>query len=168
MAHLAALPAIAKVVGVDGVLKALETFALEHPELEIKPAVSDGTLQRLIGNKVELLHGDFFELDDKVTGGRFDVIYDRASLVAINPSLRAEYVETMGKLLKPGGLILLVTLTRQDENGPPFSTPDALVQQMYGKQSWVESVNAIGGADPETNEDGSVQTSTYFLIKAKE
>lgn len=165
MAYLAASPAVDRVVGVDGVLKALETFAAEHPELAIKPAESSGKYQRLIGNKIELLQGDFFELDENATGGRFDVIFDRASLIAINPSLREKYVETMGKLLKPGGQILLVTLTRPDDAGPPFNTPESVVRRLYEKQLWVKSVSSIGEAEPEVKDDGAVWTSIAFLIQ---
>ena len=156
MAYLAASSAVERVVGVDGVLKALETFAAEHPELAIKPAEPNGNHQRLIGNKIELLHGDFFELDENATGGRFDVIFDRASLIAINPSLREEYVNIIGKLLKPGGQILLVTLTRPDDAGPPFNTPETVVRQLYEERSWVESVSSIGEAEPEVKDDGAV------------
>ncbi|KAL7524528.1 hypothetical protein ACHAXR_000611, partial [Thalassiosira sp. AJA248-18] len=43
----------------------------------------------------------------------FDTIYDRASIVAIKPSLRKDYVRLMGEQLSPGGKILLVTLDRR-------------------------------------------------------
>jgi len=169
MAHLAASPAVEKLVGVDGILKALETFAAEHPQLEIKPssAVSDGKYDRLVGNKIELLRGDFFGLDEHVTGGRFDVIFDRASLIAIDPSLRESYVETMGKLLKPGGQILLITLTRPDDAGPPFNTPETVVRQLYEGKPWVKSVEFLGASEPEVKEDGGVWNNISFLIKGK-
>ncbi|MGO2319568.1 MAG: thiopurine S-methyltransferase, partial [Vibrio toranzoniae] len=39
-----------------------------------------------------------------------DIIYDRASLVALPAEMRVQYVERLKQLLKPGGKILLVTL----------------------------------------------------------
>jgi Thiopurine S-methyltransferase (TPMT) len=50
--------------------------------------------------------GDFFGLDADATGGQVDSIWDRASMVAIDPVLRGAYVNVMKKLLKPGGTIL--------------------------------------------------------------
>jgi len=175
MAHLAVSPAVKRVVGVDGILKALETFASEHPELHIQPADADAdaddglvSYKRFKGTKIELLQGDFFELDDKVTDGRFDLIYDRASQIAIEPSLREKYVETMGKLLEPGGQILLVTLTRPDDEGPPYSTPEAVVRELYEKQPWVESLTVLEHpTGTETKDDGSVWANLAFLIQGK-
>ncbi len=53
-----------------------------------------------------------------------DIIYDRASLVALPAEMRVQYVERL-KQLWSGGKILLVTLDYdQDEMaGPPFSVP---------------------------------------------
>lgn len=177
MAHLAASPAVEKVVGVDGILQALEAFAFEQPQLEIHPAAAeeggggggDDGYRRLKGRKIELLQGDFFELDEELsTGGRrFAVIFDRASLIAIDPSLRERYVEITGKLLQPGGQILLVTLTRPDENGPPFSTPESAVRDLYEKQPWVESVTPVEHPAGEEVRDGGVWTNLAFLIQGK-
>mmetsp|Transcript_16300 Transcript_16300/g.28828 ORF Transcript_16300/g.28828 Transcript_16300/m.28828 type:complete len:295 (+) Transcript_16300:3-887(+) len=80
----------------------------------------------------------------------FDTIYDRASIVAIKPSLRKDYVTLMGELLKPGGVILLVTLDRRKtttdaakNDGPPFSIGEAEMRQLYESQPWVESVTLL-------------------------
>ncbi|CAH7323747.1 Thiopurine S-methyltransferase [Vibrio chagasii] len=62
-----------------------------------------------------------------------DIIYDRASLVALPAELRVQYVERLKQLLKPGGKILLVTLDYdQDEMaGPPFSVPKLEIDQLF-------------------------------------
>lgn len=80
----------------------------------------------------------------------FDSIYDRASMVAIQPSLRTKYVSLMDKLLGPGGAILLVTLDRREtltneakQDGLPFSINEAEVRQLYESRSWVESVTKL-------------------------
>ncbi|MEZ8610886.1 thiopurine S-methyltransferase [Vibrio sp. 10N.222.51.C8] len=62
-----------------------------------------------------------------------DIIYDRASLVALPEEVRVQYVERLKQLLKPGGKILLVTLD-YDQNemaGPPFSVPKLEIAQLF-------------------------------------
>ncbi|MEZ9061060.1 MULTISPECIES: thiopurine S-methyltransferase [unclassified Vibrio] len=62
-----------------------------------------------------------------------DIIYDRASLVALPEEMRVQYVERLKQLLKPGGKILLVTLD-YDQNemaGPPFSVPKLEIDQLF-------------------------------------
>lgn len=80
----------------------------------------------------------------------FDTIYDRASMVAIKPTLRNDYVTLMGELLRPGGVILLVSLDRRKttsvaakEDGPPFSMDEGEVRRLYESQEWVESVTLL-------------------------
>ena len=63
----------------------------------------------------------------------FDGIWDRAALVAIDPGDREEYSATQVKLLKPGGHILLSTLSYDQAkmDGPPHSVDEALVRSLY-------------------------------------
>lgn len=186
MAFLASQETTAQVVGVDGIRKALDEFAEEHTELSIQPdeeKSTDATFDRLSGNKISLLKGDFFALNETYTGGKFDIVWDRASMVAIQPVLREEYVKTISKNIKPGGKILLVTIEKRtgtDEaiaKGPPFSIAESDVRKLYEGQDWVESVTLLEEvdefvADPSMKERfvGEGVTSMYelyFLIQAK-
>lgn len=173
MAYLATKPAVEKVVGIDGIRKALDEFAREHPDLEIKETTfQSATHQRLDGNKITLLKGDFFDLDETVTDGRFPVIFDRASLVAIEPTLREPYVATIGRLIQPGGRIFLVVIektsgTEADLHGPPFSVPETEVRRLYEPLDWVESVAKIEGDGEEARKQGKDQISVFYLIQAK-
>ncbi|MEZ9321882.1 thiopurine S-methyltransferase [Vibrio sp. 10N.286.51.E5] len=62
-----------------------------------------------------------------------DIIYDRASLVALPEEMRVQYVERLKQLLKPGGKILLVTLDydQSEMAGPPFSVPKLEIAQLF-------------------------------------
>ncbi|WP_210472994.1 thiopurine S-methyltransferase [Vibrio crassostreae] len=62
-----------------------------------------------------------------------DIIYDRASLVALPEEMRVQYVERLKQLLKPGGKILLVTLDydQSEMTGPPFSVPKLEIDQLF-------------------------------------
>eukprot|EP00536_Pseudo-nitzschia_multiseries_P010594 jgi/Psemu1/67500/estExt_Genemark1.C_3280044 len=151
------------VVGLEGIRVALQEFADEHPELEIR-AVRDGdgngdssappAWERFEGKTVSLWKGDYFGLGGNGSDppppfpvGTFDAIYDRAAIVAIDPSLRPAYVKILDQLLKPGGGILMVTLERKttiDEarnRGPPFSIPEATIRQLFDSAGLLDDSN---------------------------
>jgi len=172
LAYLATHTGIRNVVGIDIVRNAAVEFADEHTEFTIQEVVDkqckeeDDTnnkkigkdMQTFKGNKLTILIGDLFQMP---TNDRYDIIYDRASIVAIKPSLRQDYVKLMGTLLQPGGSILLITLDRRkttsDEaknDGPPFSINEEEIRQLYESQSWVESVTLLEEVnDLTTDED---------------
>eukprot|EP00529_Nitzschia_sp_RCC80_P025781 CAMPEP_0113482328 /NCGR_PEP_ID=MMETSP0014_2-20120614/22861_1 /TAXON_ID=2857 /ORGANISM="Nitzschia sp." /LENGTH=351 /DNA_ID=CAMNT_0000375839 /DNA_START=32 /DNA_END=1087 /DNA_ORIENTATION=- /assembly_acc=CAM_ASM_000159 len=201
----------AYVVGVEGIDMALEEFANEHPTLGVKKitaspdVTSDGEdnsdgdgdgddkvkndtttkqgkmFDRYVGTNIELLKGDYFELDDTVTGGKFDIIYDRASLVAIEPKLRQAYVDVQGNLLRPGGKILLAVLERRGTEegmkmGPPYSVPESAVQDLFGSRGWCDSITMLEQTDqlerkPEDKKrypDLDQLLETVYLIQRKE
>lgn len=177
MAYLAQHGSVKEVVGVEGIRKAFEEFAEEQPELQVKAVVADDdAYERFVGVKTTLLKGDFFGLDEHHIGA-VDVVWDRASMVAISPSLRKDYVQVLHRLLKPGGSILLVTLDRRTGTpegmaaGPPFSISEAQVRELYESQEWVESVTLLEEMDeferkPDSKERHGKQgvTSFYELV----
>lgn len=128
---------------------------------------------------------DLLHKDDKSSPTKllFDTIFDRAALVAIEPTLRQDYVRLMGELLRPGGTILLITFDRRETttesakiDGPPFSVDEEEVRRLYETQSWVESVTMLEEVDELTTdadrerwmERGVVQLyEIVFLITKK-
>jgi thiopurine S-methyltransferase len=181
MAYLAKLSSVKEVVGIDGIRKALEEFAEEQPELNVSQQPQVGNYERFVGTKITLLKGDLFEFDELAAGGRFGAIFDRASLVAIQPTLRNEYVRVMGNVIAPGGKILLVTIERKSSDeeavnkGPPFSLSEQVVRDLYGGEDWVESISLLEQEDTFVKEPE--QKARYegldsmmeltFLIQAK-
>lgn len=167
---------VTEVVGVDGVQKALEEFSKENPDLEVhqesatEPSKAEhSAFARFTGKNILLLKGNYFDLNEDATDGKFQAIFDRASMVAIDPSLREAYIETIGKLIAPGGRILLVTIerrtgTEEDKSGPPFSIPENEVRRLYERHSWVNSITRL---DDNANSEEKM-ISLYFLIQAKE
>jgi len=178
-----------EIVGVDGIRRALEEFSKSHPDLNMHwtPASNDDesshvSHERLVGDSIALLKGDFLALTAEVAGGRFDAVLDRASMVAIDPALRAEYVATLSRLVQPGGRILLVTVDKRTGDpeaigkGPPYSIPEAEVRRLYEPQEWVESVTLLEEIDqfeakPDDEkfkkEGVTSMYELYFLIEAK-
>lgn len=141
-----------EVVGVEGIRLALEQFMEEQPDLKVQCTGTTNGFERFEGDKITLLRGDYFDLDDTKTGGKFGAIYDRASIVAIKPELREDYVQVLRKLICPGGKILLVVLERQGDEeamkkGPPFSFPDSTTRELFEEKEWVESMTLLEVTD---------------------
>jgi len=164
MAHLALRnDQVSHVCGIDGVKKSLEEFCSENPALEIKEDTkATSKMSHFVGNKITLLQGDFFTLTEQDTEGKFEAIFDRGSLVAIDPSLRQDYVQIMSKVIAPGGRILLVVVVRDDDQGPPFHLSESTLKELYESQDWVESVQPLEGDFAEKG-----FACQYYLIQAK-
>ena len=149
MSYLAKQRKVAEVVGVDGVRMAMEAFTRENPDLEVQPIQNGvgGSFEKWKGYSTTLLTGDFFDLDVDTAGGTFDAAWDRGALVAVDPSLREQYVDKLGELLsRPNGRILLSTYVRSNgdtKTGPPFSIDEGEVRQLFEKRPWVESVELL-------------------------
>lgn len=119
------------VLGIEISRGAIEEF---FAEAGLSPtATPHGAFERFAANGITLLCGDFFELS------REDVrevrgVFDRASLNALPPELRARYAEKMRQILPKDAVTLLIT-TDYDQaqmSGPPFAVADAEVQSLYG------------------------------------
>ena len=126
----------------------------------------------LAAPKLTLCCGDIFALP---SAPAFDRIWDRASLVALDPAQRAKYVATLTAALKPGGTVLLQVLHREAgaaavlAGGPPFSVSPADVQALYGKAfdiKKLESTDAMS-SNPRFKASGLTKVSqvTYLLVK---
>lgn len=145
-----------EVVGLEGIRIALEEFIDEHPDLKISKEAVEGTsevpFERFMGDSVSLWKGDYFDLLEpsdelKSSIGTFEAIYDRASIVAIEPEMREKYVRILDSLLMVGGKILLVALERvaspekefATKIGPPFSIPEDTIRTLFA--------NVVGDSD---------------------
>jgi thiopurine S-methyltransferase len=118
-----------QVMGVELYQAAVEAFfaenALPAPEINQQNAFS---VYQSTG--IEIRCGDFFQLDESE---KFELMYDRAALVALPQSMRPDYAQKMLRLLAPGGKCLLVSFEYDpaELQGPPFSVNEAEVRQLY-------------------------------------
>ena len=64
----------------------------------------------------------------------FNLIYDKAALVALPPHMRQNYVKKIITLTGPHTNILLhgFSYNQHEMNGPPFSVPEKEVKALYG------------------------------------
>ncbi|MGZ3713294.1 MAG: methyltransferase domain-containing protein [Bdellovibrionota bacterium] len=76
---------------------------------------------------------DFFALPSlPFHRGRYDLMLEYTFFCAIDPGLRARYVETAAALIKPGGLLvgLFFPLSSKEE-GPPFVVKREEVEELF-------------------------------------
>jgi thiopurine S-methyltransferase len=91
------------------------------------------------GGGVQMWCGDVFDATPERMG-LFDGVYDRAALVALDPATRARYVDTLTKLLIPGGRILLVAFSYDQRklDGPPWSIDFRTVKALFQRDFVIE------------------------------
>ena len=80
-------------------------------------------MRRLAGpdTQMEILQQDLFSLSHKMDG-TFDYVLEYTCYCAIDPKRRAEFVDLVARLLKPGGMyISLAFPLTQQQGGPPFA-----------------------------------------------
>ncbi|UPQ86873.1 thiopurine S-methyltransferase [Vibrio sinaloensis] len=82
-------------------------------------------------DELSIYTGDFFTAPIKPV----DVVYDRASMIALPAEMRVEYVHRIQSLLNPGGRVLLVSLDydQSEMAGPPFSVPEQEIRELYAQ-----------------------------------
>ena len=120
------------VTGVELVKKAICQF-FEEQELEYE---CNGN--RFEAKGITIINDDFLTLTRQDIG-QIDLIYDRASLVALPISMRLDYIEKINELLPIGGQQFVNTLEYSPFMGePPFSvTPDE-VKKYYGQTHHIQ------------------------------
>jgi thiopurine S-methyltransferase len=82
--------------------------------------------------RITMVCGDMLACTREALGS-FDAVYDRAALVALHPSMRRAYVDTIARMLAPAARTLLITFEYDQSkiDGPPWSVPEADVHSLY-------------------------------------
>jgi len=92
----------------------------------------DGAFEVWEADEIRILLGDFFALEPRRVADCAGV-YDRASLIALPPAMRARYARHLQDVLSDGAPVLLVTLEYEQTamQGPPFSVGEDEVRALY-------------------------------------
>jgi thiopurine S-methyltransferase len=119
------------VTGVELSAVAVESLCLEQGILARRSA--GDAFDRFESDGLRLLRGDLFDLTREALGA-VCAVYDRASLIAFAPDMRARYVDHITALTTPGTKSLLITVeyAQHEMPGPPFSVSAAEVEKHYG------------------------------------
>ncbi|XP_070557151.1 probable thiopurine S-methyltransferase [Ptychodera flava] len=162
-----------RAVGVEFSELAIKSFFSEHKiEYSSTPmeGVPNGTVYTSKDGKIKLFQCDFY-LFTEMHAGKFDIMWDRGSLVAINPSDRTRYVDKMTSLLKPDGSYLLSSLNFNEDafKGPPFPIPLEVVKSLFGNACNVDFLeeNDIKAIDEELGPKTKYMFEQVILLTFK-
>jgi thiopurine S-methyltransferase len=131
------------VIGVELSAIAVEAF-FDESELPFERSEIDG-FSVYQSSRIRLLQGDFFDLRAHHLDG-CGLVYDRAALIAMSPSIRPRYYEHMLSIVPADCNMLLVTLEYEqaEMSGPPFSVPADEVHDSYRDAF---TIDRLGGED---------------------
>lgn len=156
-----------QVVGVELSPLAVESFFSDN---DLKPTVrcnGDFLVSEVDG--LQIFCGDFFTLQSADLGN-INVVYDRASLVALPVDMRIKYVSSLSTLLSTNTQILLITLAypQHEMQGPPFSVQGEEVDKLFSTWCDVELLASEDVLEQEIafKERGltSMTEQTYRLV----
>ncbi len=109
----------------------------------VASAQKDARFVRYQSSDISLLLGDFFDLNATDLDG-ISAVYDRASLIALPPTMRTSYAQHMAAVLAPGVSVLLIALDYppQEMDGPPFAVSAAEVEALFTAHFTIELLAA--------------------------
>ncbi|GAA4467983.1 thiopurine S-methyltransferase [Nibrella saemangeumensis] len=114
-----------RVIGVEIVEKAVFQFFDEN-KLSYERIGN-----RFVSGNITIFCADMFTLTPEEVG-EIDLVYDRASLVALPFSMRMNYLRKLEELTQPGCIYFLNTLEYAPTmDTPPFSIPPAEVERYF-------------------------------------
>jgi thiopurine S-methyltransferase len=150
----------------------LSQLAVEHffSERNLKPTVqSSEHYERWTQGPYELLCGDIFDLPH-LDNSDIDAVYDRASLIALNPFQRKQFAQTLIEVLPNHVKILLVTLEYpQDEMaGPPYSVLEEEVRNLFEPNfniTLLHSLNLLKNTGRYRDHGVSTMEEKIYLLK---
>lgn len=131
-----------RVRGIELSPLAVETFFTENGLQPKREPM--GNFERWSAGPYELFCGDIFDLE-QLDNDAVDAVYDRASLVALNPLQRRHYAELLKRVLPVACPMLLVAMDypQHEMTGPPFSVDQLEVRQLYGAAYQVELLHSL-------------------------
>lgn len=156
------------VLGVELSPLAVDAFFAENGLTQRK--VVDGKFARSTTAGYELLCGDFFDLTQSDCAG-VSAVYDRASLIALPPPMRARYARHLVELLAPGTPVLLITMEypSHEMDGPPFSVHEDEVRRLYQVNFDIRTVGGFDvlAANPRFRDRGvsTLEEKTYVMTR---
>jgi thiopurine S-methyltransferase len=146
---------------------AVEAFFEEH---KLKPHVdSVGDFQYWHTGPYEIYCGDVFDLE-QIDNSDVTAVYDRASLVALNPDQRIHYARILQQALPEQVRILLITMEypQGEMEGPPFSVTGDEVQDLFARRFRIQhlhSLNILQDTDRYRDKGVSQLFEHIYLLK---
>lgn len=115
-----------------------------HQEGELK-------IHTVHGLPLRIVEGDYFQFSET----EFDACYDRAAMVAMPESRRADYVTHTLNRLTATACILLISLHYDgDKQGPPFSIEEQSIPLLWGVEIQKIASENLALTNPQYKEQG--------------
>ncbi|XP_044026541.1 probable thiopurine S-methyltransferase isoform X2 [Siniperca chuatsi] len=135
------------VVGVEISEKAIKQFFEENSmtySVEPVPAIPGAKVYKGSKRNISLYQCDLYNFSSSIDG-QFGAIWDRGSLVAINPRDREKYAALITSLMAKDCRYLLDTLLYNPElyTGPPFFVPNEQVHSLFGNSCDIELLQSV-------------------------
>jgi thiopurine S-methyltransferase len=147
--------------------QAVEAFFSENKLSPVKKTQNRNFTRYNYGN-IFIRCGDFFKLDENDI---YDLIYDRAALVALPQTMRQDYAQVIKKAVKKNGRYLLIVYEYDQTklDGPPFSVAADEIRDLYEDQFAISLVESTAprneGARLSSLE--SLRQKVYILEKTR-
>ncbi|XP_026887914.2 probable thiopurine S-methyltransferase [Electrophorus electricus] len=162
------------IVGVEicekGIKQFFEEQGLQYTEEPVE-AIPGTKVFKSSDRRISIYQCDLYKFSSAIEG-QFGGIWDRGSLVAINPCDRQRYATLMMSLMEKNCRYLLDTLEYNPElhRGPPFLVPEEVLKKIYGESCEIELVQT-GDAFEERHKEWGIDSlleKVYLLtLKAK-
>ncbi|XP_068787810.1 thiopurine S-methyltransferase [Struthio camelus] len=126
-----------RVVGAEISEQALKEFFTERGvpyREEPVPGISGAKMLQSMSGNISLYCCSIYDLSSAIVG-KFDGVWDRGALVAVNPCDRQRYASLMISLMEKSSSYLLVTVSYDPNKhkGPPFYVPETEIKSLFGK-----------------------------------
>lgn len=142
------------VIGVELVEAAVHQFFIEQSLAYQQQG------NRFMSERLTIICGDFFSLT-RADVGHIDLVYDRASLVALPLPMRMQYINKINELLPVGSQQFINTLEYAPLlPEPPFSVTPEEVARYYGANHAIQHLEA-----PELPEHRMVQKFNLQFLR---
>lgn len=129
-----------QVIGCELSHLAAEAFFAENKLSVERMLIGDVELWQ--SEKISIFCGDIFNLTADVLG-EVDAVYDRASLIALPPTMRQEYAAKLTELAQSAPKLLITLEYDQSKmEGPPFSVSESEVKALYEAKYQVKRLSA--------------------------
>ncbi|XP_047914045.2 thiopurine S-methyltransferase isoform X1 [Anser cygnoides] len=135
------------IVGVDISEQALKEFfadqSLPYCE-EPVPGIAGAKKLKSTSGNICLYCCSIYDLSSAIVG-KFDGVWDRGALVAVNPCDRQRYASLMISLMEKNSSYLLVTVLYDPNKhkGPPFYVPESEVKSLFGNHCEIKLLEKV-------------------------
>jgi methyl halide transferase len=103
--------------------------------------------ERGLADRARFIERDIFALPPEYRGA-FDYALEHTCLSALDPRLAPEYAALITRLLRPGGVYLALFFTHGRPGGPPYTTSEAAVRELFAGRLRIERLGPPGRSAP--------------------